>query len=387
MSLTARPGIPVGQVAPAPLPLVVAGLAAGAGAAALSYGVLAVVALTAWMLDPAGAQEWTQMLEAASGAWLAGLGLAPTVNGVAVTLVPWGFALVPVVALIGAARWATEASAVARPGEAVSVAGSAAFGFAIVAMLVAMLSRHLDVSPVHAAISGAAIALVVVVITVSRRGGVLLRRPLPSALRDVAAAAGVAVLVLVVASSLGLAVAVVMHVADVTALLVSLDAGASGILLLTMLTLGYLPLAITWSMAYLLGPGITVSVGTVVSPYAETTTAALPGFPLLAALPAQPPAGGMLLPVVGLAAGALAGVLLRRRSRVGLREGLPAGVATGVIVGCFLALIAWLSSGSVGTSSLVGLGPSPLAMGLVGLALVAAGATAIAAWPRRSADG
>ncbi|MFZ8925362.1 MAG: DUF6350 family protein, partial [Candidatus Nanopelagicales bacterium] len=115
MSLTARPSAPTRRVgrgvpggptreAATPLPLVVSGAVAGGAAALLSYLALAVIALGAWMLDPSGAQEWSQMLEAASGAWLAGLGVAPTVGGITVTLLPIGFALVPIIGLAGAAR-------------------------------------------------------------------------------------------------------------------------------------------------------------------------------------------------------------------------------------------------------------------------------------------
>jgi len=47
----------VTAVAAAPLPLVVAGLLAGAAAALLSFAVLAVITLTAWMLDPSAAWD------------------------------------------------------------------------------------------------------------------------------------------------------------------------------------------------------------------------------------------------------------------------------------------------------------------------------------------
>ena len=133
MSLTARSGKPVraraadpqgraGQAPAAPLPLVVAGAAAGVAAAVFSYLSLVVIALAAWMLVPSGSQEWTEMLEVASGAWLASLGQAPTVAGVTLSLLPLGFSVLPIIAVIAATRWAADASAVARRGEAVAVA-------------------------------------------------------------------------------------------------------------------------------------------------------------------------------------------------------------------------------------------------------------------------
>lgn len=397
MSLTARSGKPArggsadlpgpaGQAPSAPLPLVVAGGAAGAAAAVFSYLVLVVIALAAWMLDPSGSQEWTQMLEVASGAWLAGLGGAPTVAGITLTLLPLGFALIPILAVIGAARWASDASAVARRGEAVAVALALGVSFAVVAAVIASMSRTLAVSPIRAALFAGLAATLIATFVVLRRAGLLSLDALPADVRDGAAAAGAALLSLIAVASAMLIVAIVGNVDEMTSLLVQLDAGPSGLLLLAALSLGYLPSAVMWSLAYLLGPGVTVSVGTVVSPYAETASAALPGFPLLAALPGQPPMGAILLPLFGVAAGVIAGLLLRRRGHVGLRGCLVSGGAA-VTTGAVLAVAAWLASGSLGDTTLQGLGPAALPVALAGTVLTAIGAVAVTAWPARRSDG
>lgn len=397
MSLTARSGKPArggsadpagdaGQAPSAPLPLVVAGGAAGAAAAVFSYLVLVVIALAAWMLDPSGSQEWTQMLEVASGAWLAGLGAAPTVAGITLTLLPLGFALIPVLAVIGAARWASDASAVARRGEAVAVALALGVSFAVVAAVIASMSRTLAVAPPRAALVAGLAATLIAAFVVLRRARLLTWDPLPVDVRDGAAAAGAALLSLIAVASAMLIVAIVGNFDEMTSLLVQLDAGPSGLLLLAALSLGYLPSAVMWSLAYLLGPGVTVSVGTVVSPYAETTSAALPGFPLLAALPGQPPMGAMLLPLFGVAAGVIAGLLLRRRGHVGLRGCLVSG-GSAVTTGAVLAVAAWLASGSLGDTTLQGLGPAALPVALAGTVLTAIGAVAVTAWPARRSDG
>jgi hypothetical protein len=59
-----------------------------------------------------------------------------------------------------------------------------------------------------------------------------------------------------------------------------------------------------------------------------------------------------------------------------------AAVGSGVV----LASVAWLASGSLGTTTLQGLGPSPIGLGLIGGTLVGLGALAVAAWPARYAD-
>ena len=396
MSLTARSGKPAraragdpqrraGQAPATPLPLVVAGAAAGAAAAVFSYLALVVVALAAWMLDPSGSQEWTEMLEVASGAWLASLGQAPTVAGVTLSLLPLGFAVLPVIAVIAATRWAADASAVARRGEAVAVALSVGASFAIVSAIVAAMSRNLSVSPLRTALIAGLVSAALAAWVALRRAGLVSLDALPIDVRDGLAAAVTALLGLVAAASLLLAVAVIGSFDEMTALLVELNAGVSGLLLLAALTLGYLPLAVAWSMAYLLGPGITVSVGTTVSPYVEPSTAALPGFPLLAALPGQPPTGAVLLPLLGVGAGALAGALLRRRGQTGLHGSLVA-VGAALATGAVVAIACVLASGSLGATTLQGLGPALLPVSLAAAVLTGAGAVAVAAWPSRQAD-
>lgn len=395
MSLTARPGRPVraraadpqggaGQASSTPLPLVVAGAAAGVAAAVFSYLALVVIALAAWMLDPSGSQEWTEMLEVASGAWLASLGQAPTVAGVTLSLLPLGFSILPIIAVIAASRWAADASAVARRGEAVTVALSVGASFAMAAAIIAAMSRNLSVSPVSTALVAGLASAALAAWVVLRRAGLVSLGALPVDVRDGLAASVAALLSLTAAASLLLAVAVIGSFDEMTALLVELDAGVSGLLLLAALTLGYLPLAVVWSMAYLLGPGITVSVGTIVSPYVDPATAALPGFPLLAALPGQPPLGALLLPLLGVGAGALAGALLRRRGHTGL-HGCLVAAGSAVATGAVVAIAAALASGSLGATTLQGLGPAPLPVAIAAAVLTAAGALAVTAWPARRA--
>ena len=393
MSLTARSGKPAraraadpqrraGQAPAAPLPLVVAGAAAGVAAAVFSYLSLVVIALAAWMLDPSGSQEWTEMLEVASGAWLASLGQAPTVAGVTLSLLPLGFSVLPIIAVIAATRWAADASAVARRGEAVAVALSVGASFAMASAIVAAMSRNLSVSPVRTALMAGIASAALAAWVVLRRAGLVSLDALPVDVRDGLAAAATALLGLAAAASVLLAVAVIVSFDEMTALLVELDAGVSGLLLLAALTLGYLPLAVVWSMAYLLGPGITVSVGTIVSPYVDPATAALPGFPLLAALPSQPPTGALLLPLLGVGAGALAGALLRRRGQTG-GHGSVVAAGAALATGAVVAIAALLASGSLGTTTLQGLGPAPLPVALAAAILTAVGAIAVTAWPAR----
>ena len=218
-----------------------------------------------------------------------------------------------------------------------------------------------------------------------RRVGLIGADALPGKLRDALAAAVVALLVLVACAGLALAVTIVVHVDDITALLVFLDGGASGLVMLAALSLAYIPTALVWTVAYLLGPGVAVGVDATVGPFADTASTSLPGFPLLAALPAQAPTGSMLLPLAGVLAGVVAGLLLRSRGVRG-RVALSLGVTAALMVGAALAVAAWLASGDLGLVSLVGVGPAPLPLALAGIVTVGVGASIAAAWPSRSSD-
>lgn len=323
------------------------------------------------------------MLEVASGAWLAGMGLSPTIGGVVITLLPLGFALVPACTLIGACRWAADASAVARRGEAVVVAIVAALAFATASAVVASLSRSLAVSGLRAAVTTGVPALLIALIVVMKRAGLIDIRRLPRLVRDSAAAAGVALAALVAVSSLLLGISVITRFDVITAVFVELDAGWSGAVLLVALSLGYLPVALIWSMAYVLGPGFAVAVGTSLSPFAETSTATLPGFPLLAALPQEPPPGAVMLPVLAVAAGALGGMLMRRRGLTGL-HGAGGAAIVSVFTGVVMAGLAWLASGSLGTTSLATMGPDPVRVGIVGAVLIGIGTLVVVALPART---
>ena len=365
-----------------PLPLVVAGALAGAAAALLSYAVLAIVALGAWMLDPAASWEWSHMLEAASAGWLAGQGVPLLVLDTPVSVPPLGFGLLCVVAIVAAIRWAAGAAAVARRGEAVAVALSAALLYGLGAAVLAGLGQHLGAVPWQAGVIAGSVALVVALATLIVRARLIEAADLPRGLIDAPAAALTGLLVLVIASAVALGTMIVIHADEVARVLGGLGLGAAGALLVLALSLGYLPVALMWTAAYLLGPGFAVSSTATVSAFGEAGSAALPGLPLLAAIPPEPPALAVLLPLTGVLAGAVMGWLLRRRDWTGL-PGLAVGSAAAVLMGLALAAAAYVCSGSLGTASLSALGPAPIYVGVAALGTSLLGSAVVVIWPPR----
>ncbi|MFJ4037543.1 DUF6350 family protein [Microbacterium sp. NPDC090007] len=154
--------------------------------------------------------------------------------------------------------------------------------------------------------------------------------------------------------------------------------------------LAYLPTLVLWAIAFAAGPGFALGADTAVTP-AATQVGALPGIPVLGAIPDTTSSWLLLLVLLPVAVGAVTGWILR--SRMPLTDGpepvgprLIVAVSVAVLTGGVGALIAIASSGSIGPGRLAETGPQPgplaLALGvetLVGVAILLLG-------PRGGAD-
>src|SRR5208283_4024058 len=76
-----------------------------------------------------------------------------------------------------------------------------------------------------------------------------------------------------------------LHLGQVRALTDNLSPGPAGSALLLLAELAYLPNAVVWAIAFSLGPGFAFGAGTFVAP-TGSALGVMPGFPMLAALPA-----------------------------------------------------------------------------------------------------
>ncbi len=236
--------------------------------------------------------------------------------------------------------------------------------------------------PWQAGVIAGSIALVVALATLFARARLIEPELVPRALVDVPAAALTAVLVLVIAAALALGTMIVVHADEIARVLGGLGLGAAGGLLVMALSLGYLPVALMWTIAYLLGPGFAVSSTATISAFGPAGSAALPGLPILAAVPPDPPGGAVLLPLVGVVAGAVMGSLLRRRDWTGL-PGLAVAAAAAALAGLGLAALALVCSGSLGSASLSLLGPAPIYVGLAAFGTTLLGSAVVVIWPPR----
>jgi hypothetical protein len=198
----------------------------------------------------------------------------------------------------------------------------------------------------------------------------LLVRLLPPRQRSVVVAVAGVLAVLVTAGAVLGAASLAVHVHEAATLQRSLRPNAIGLVLLVLLQLSYVPNAVVWGIAYVVGPGFAFGSATVVAP-AGSALAKLPALPMLAALPPglHPAMPGWLEPTVlavPYLAGGLGGLLLVRAARPLALDAAPLwGLVSGVASGGVLALLAAASGGPLGDGRLAAVGPSPWQVGVV----------------------
>ncbi|WP_242625619.1 DUF6350 family protein [Streptomyces sp. BK022] len=182
-----------------------------------------------------------------------------------------------------------------------------------------------------------------------------------------ARAAGVATAVLAGGGALLLGASLVWHGETARLAFTQLTQGWTGRLTVLLLAVTLVPNAALWSASYALGPGFALGAGHLVHPLASDPAPLLPPFPLLAAVP-DAGAGTPLnwaVALVPVAAGVTAGWFVAasavRRARPWLHwsAGRSIGVLALAALLCALALtlLAELSGGPLGTSTLSRFGP------------------------------
>lgn len=211
--------------------------------------------------------------------------------------------------------------------------------------------------------------------------------------------------------ALAFAVSLVLRGGEVIALYEAAHVDVLGATVVTLAQLAYLPTLAIWGMAFVTGPGFAVGAGTAVSP-AGTQLGVIPGVPVLGALPESTTPWLLLLALLPVAVGALAGWIARSRlavvpvpapvpevadaqpaaartqrdeqpDRIGARAVIALGIA--VLSAAGAALLSVLASGSIGPGRLAEVGPRPGAIALAVGIEVLLGAAILLLSPRRPA--
>jgi uncharacterized protein DUF6350 len=379
-------------------PLVVTGGIAACAAAASGLAVLVTLTAVGWITAPhvgigAGLGG---VLRTAATLWLAAHHVGFTVRGAGrIGMLPLGLVLLPGALLAMAGRWVVRTGAVTRLRHVGYAAIALALPYALLSGALAVASRTVVASPSlpQAVVAGFLLALVAGGLGAARGLAPWSRLAslMPARPRSVVLGMLGSFAILAAAGAVLAGASLAVHLPEVRAASDALAPGPAGAALLLLAQLAYVPNAIVWAIAYILGPGFAFGTGTVVAP-AGSALGAVPIFPMLAALPAGAgpsgahPGGPGVVPVAVLAlpylAGVFAGVVTVRVAPTPLIEAAPLwGFTAGTAAGLLAGLGAAFSGGPLGNGRLASVGPSGFQVGLVAIleigitaALAAAGA-------------
>ncbi len=305
--------------------------------------------------------------------WLVSLGSGIDAGDASLALVPIGASVVCVAVVALTARWV-----LADPVELSGFAAATAGASGVIAGIASAASNAGDVrtSVVRAAvgafiISGLGAAIGAVLRHESMKDQWLTLNPdVRSALRASVPAA----LAVLASSALIVLALLVVHVSRAGDLWAVLDPGFGGGLALAIGCLLAIPTLVLWTASALIGPGFALGTDTSVD-LSGSQLGEVPGFPILAALPAPGQFAGWIfvLGLIPLVAGMLAGWRVEVRDRGDLLTRVGLGAAAGGCAGLLLGLLVAASGGAVGPGRMADAGPPMLSPLLVAVPVMALG--------------
>ena len=353
-----RPAMPA--VRPAHL---VAGVLGALWAALIGVVIVSVPVFLAQVTSASSSAGWGSTFRSGSAAWLVANDVPIRIGTVGYSLLPWGLLVIPVLLLASAGRWAAHVSHAHSRGERSVVIASAVISYALLGVLAARLcgTDTVSVSAWRALITTGAVAFLAFGWGVLRTR-IAERRDALSPTRTVIwRAGGLAIVVLIAVSSVLFLIALIIGFPTAVEMQTALNAGPIGGLVLLLIGIGYVPMMLTWTLAYTAGSAVTIGTGSVISPFVPNSVPTeLPPFPLLAALPSGSSAAQWLLPMLIVAAGVLVGFWISRRIVLPALQRLGVAAGASGIAALAVLLAAMMSNGSVGVERLRDLGPPPL---------------------------
>lgn len=346
--------------------------------ACIGLAIAAVPLLIVWMATPDSGLTWTESLPVSGLLWVVAHGTPIVVAGVTYSLLPWGLAIVPAVLMIYAGGWAARSARAQTMRDVAVVVASASLTYAVMVGIVAQVTVRPDarVSSIDGIVHALLLGLVAFGFGALRGSALDVRRLVPASVAVSIRAGMVAALVLLGIGALAATAALIVRVDDAVTLAQSLHPGFWGGLALTVLGLAYVPVLVVWATSYVVGAGVMIGPAITVSTFVPATAPTeLPPFPLLAALPQSASPIAWALPLAGIVAGVLAGVVISRRARAESRlTRMVLALAAAAVAGLVLLVLSYLSTGSLGDLRLASLGPSPTTVAVLAFVLVTLGA-------------
>lgn len=359
-------------------PLVLITTLGGVLAALSTLVVCFGIGVVGWFLTDAGAHgEPRDALRVGALGWLMGHGSGVTVQGSAVTAVPLG-----ITAVVAWTIWRLST----RVGDLISGHGPDAdaiadgerdwtvplattlfsCGYVVVLATVHTLASSPATDPVLGRAMLWTLVLTLVVggagIAVGSGRAAIWAAFLPPTLREAGATCRQILRLWLAVCLVALLAALVVDLDTAVNVMSQLHTDAGDATLFTGLSATVLPNATIFSGAYLLGPGFTVGVQTLVSP-AGVVLGPLPMFPLLAALPdaGTPPGWVSALLALPWLVGLVATLRAQRRApTTRWDEGAIRGLAGGVLAGLLFGVLAAVAGGAVGPGRMASVGPLAL---------------------------
>ena len=349
------------------------------GALAMVAGgwlLMAGPAALGWLTSPNS--QLPDALGLASRILLLANGAATMIGGQLVSIAPLGLSLVllllgiPVSGL--AARSALDETADLR-GLVLKIGGTYAGTYAISVTLIAFVVP--ETSVIRTLLGSLLIGVTSGFWGAARAIGYDLGEQWPARLRPLPRAVGVATLTGVGTGAALLTVVLFLGRDRIASIADGLGGDVTAGILLVVTQLIWLPNLVIWAMAWTLGAGVTLGEGTLLN-MNGTSLGFLPSIPVLGAVPEQGPVPDLawLWLLGGAVAGGLAGLIvtLKRTSERFYETALAGGLA-GIAAGALLFLLAWFSSGGLGTQRLSRMGvgldslaiTAPCILGLAGL--------------------
>ncbi len=359
------------MTAPTETPYLRAAFISGPLAALAAMLLSAVIVLFARGLEGISV---TSTARIAAQVWLTSIGAGITADGVVITLVPIGSLLVAVLVVAVVVRWTLPDPVNDLPAFVISTAGAHGVVGAVIAAVAG--TGGVDISPVRAVaaafvVGGAGAALGA---TSRHGGGAALWFTVSEHVRRAVRAGLAGVLTVLTAATVLLVLLLLVHLDRAGDLWALLDPGLGGGIALAAGSLLAVPNLVLWTAAALIGPGFALGTDTTVD-LTGSQLGAVPGFPVLAALPSpgEFPGWVFVLGLVPLAAGAVAGWRAARDDRDDLRARIIAGVAAGATGGFMLGVLIGASGGAIGPGRMEQAGPAALTSLLVAVPVMAVG--------------
>jgi Family of unknown function (DUF6350) len=376
---------------PGAKPRLLVGFAVAVWTAVLGVAGLLCLTLAAWVTATHHSAGVRPALATAIQAWLLAQHTGLSMTGGSFAIVPIGLTALLGLLLVRGGRHAARLSGASDRYDCLATALAVALPYAVLAALLTRPAQWGQVRPVPLeALAGAfVLAFGCVGVGALRETGewAALVAAVPLVVRRVVRAALAAVLVVVAAGAVLVAVGLATHLRRAEAFTTSLHGGIAAAVVMVAISIVYLPNVIVWAAALSVGPGFAVGTHTSVA-LAGVHLGAVPALPLLAPLPNDGTMPKLVWLVIAapIGAGLVAGWLLGRTPPAdGLVHELAHGFAAGAGAGVVLAVLAWLSAGSLAPGRMSQLGPSPWQVGLVAafeIGVIAAGVAWSVAWQR-----